>query len=78
MYVLVAMNCSQLKFKIPPPSLKKRIKKLKRKYKQRIQTQMQQNIMVMELYDCSIWMFTLKALFKLLTLFKEVHISCTL
>lgn len=77
MYVLVAMNCSQLKFKIPP-SLKKRIKKLKRKYKQRIQTQMQQNIMVMELYDCSIWMFTLKALFKLLTLFKEVHISCTL
>lgn len=76
MYVLFAMNCSQLKFN--PPPLKKRIKKLKRKYKQRIQTQMQQNIMVMELYDSSISMFTLKALFKLLTLFKEVHISCTL
>lgn len=69
MYVLFAMNCSQLKFKIPP--FKKELKKSKRKYKQRIQTQMPQNIKVME-------MFTLKALFKLLTLFKEVHISCTL
>lgn len=76
MYVLYAMNCSQLKFKIPP--FKKELKKSKRKYKQRIQTQMPQNIMVMELYDSSISMFTLKALFKLLTLFKEVHISCTL
>lgn len=77
MYVLFAMNCSQLKFKIPPP-FKKEFKKSKRKYKQRIQTQMPQNIMVMELYDSLISMFTLKALFKLLTLFKEVHISCTL
>lgn len=74
MYVLFAMNCSQLK--IPP--FKKELKKSKRKYKQRIQTQMPQNIMVMELYDSSTSMFTLKALFKLLTLFKEVHISCTL
>lgn len=76
MYVIFAMNCSQLKFKIPP--FKKEFKKSKRKYKQRIQTQMPQNIMLMELYDSSISMFTLKALFKLLTLFKEVHISCTL
>lgn len=76
MYVLFVMNCSQLKFKIPP--FKKEFKKSKRKYKQRIQTQMPQIIMVMELYDSSISMFTLKALFKLLTLFKEVHISCTL
>lgn len=78
MYVLVAMNCSQLKFKIPPPSFKKRIKKIKTK----VQTKDTNTNATKHHGNGIVWLFNLdvyaKSTLQTSDPFKEVHISCTL